>query len=222
MATKLTTNQLRDLRHDLTSLGRITYDHLADELLDHYATLTEEKMEAGLSFYEASTAAFVEMGNGLGIQTIQDTYERSTKKQVRARHAAIMKSYFCWPTVVTTLLVGTLLGNIYVNLPADSAKIMAYILAFSPSAVILAAWIPYYRKKDSSQKLVWRYISDNGSWPLNLFNSFVILNGSDTLLVPFTTHLSVAALLAGGMLFQAISLAQLTRETFYFKPSFQL
>ncbi|MBO0937966.1 hypothetical protein J2I47_15525 [Fibrella sp. HMF5335] len=217
---KLTHKQLIILNHDLYSRVNIKYDHLGEELLDHYATLTEEKMAAGQSFYEASTTAWQELGDGTGIRQIQDDYEAVTKKQVRARHVAIMKSYFRWPMVIATVLVSAILGTVYSNLPADLAKIINYLFVFLPAAVMLAAWIPYYRNKDSRQKLVWRYISNNGSWPVNMANLFLIMTDNERILVPFTTHLSVTALLAGGVLFQAICLAELTRETFYYKPVF--
>ncbi|MEZ0542610.1 hypothetical protein [Fibrella arboris] len=217
----LTNQQLADLRHDLTSLADIRYDHLADELLDHYATLTEEKMATGLSFYEASTDAFLAMGNGEGIRRIQVKYEIETKKQIKARYWRIVKSYCRWPTVVTTLLVGTLLVNLYLTLPANYLKTMTIALCLSPVFVVLSAWIPYYWQNDTRKKLVWKYISDNGAWPINTVNILINLYDFPTYTAPITCRMALILLLAIGCLRQSISLAQLTRETFYYKPIFQ-
>ena len=121
----LSTKQLADLRHDLTSLATISDDHLADELLDHYATLTEENMATGQSFHEASTAAFHAMGNGIGIQQIQERYERIARHQIRSRHIAIRQSYLMWPTVVTTLFVGASIAYLILAvLPPHFAKLL--------------------------------------------------------------------------------------------------
>ena len=42
-------------------------------------------MATGQSFHEADTAAFHAMGNGIGIQQIQERYERVTRHQIKGR-----------------------------------------------------------------------------------------------------------------------------------------
>ena len=207
------------MRHDITSLGRITYDHLADELLDHYATLTEEKMATGQSFYEASTAAFVEMGNGLGIQTIQSQYERTTQHQITVRHSEIRQSYLRWPTVVTTLLAGILLTYLLLLiLPNPIAKLLAAVLVTSPVFVLLFAYISHIKERDSRQQLVWKFIRKQVNGPLIFVN---LLNAMDERSFSPAVHACLLVALTVGSLYSTISLAQLTRETFYYKPTFQ-
>ncbi len=216
MAT-LSPKQLNDLRHDLTSLADIKYDHLREELLDHYATLTEEKMVAGQSFYEASTAAWLAMGNGKGIQQIQDDYETVTKQQIKARHKEIMRSYLRWPTVVTTLLIGILLVYILLLLPLRPAKTLAVLLTTGSTIVVISAWIPYYRQKDSRQKLVWQYISPCANWSNILMQVINVVFPDNE---PSHSHIYFLVAVSTVSLYVAVSLAQLTREHFHHKPLF--
>lgn len=50
----LTATQLSALRLGLQSLANIEHDEVLDELLDHYAMLTEQKMAEAYAFDEAS------------------------------------------------------------------------------------------------------------------------------------------------------------------------
>ena len=216
----LSTNQLADLRHDLTTLATINYEHLADELLDHYATLTEENMAIGQSFHEASTAAFLAMGNGKGIQHIQDDYEKATKKQVKERHMAILGGFVRWPTIVMTLLVGVLLLSVFYTLPPN------YIRWFVPCMVIISCFITlwvyvvYKRRRDSQHKIVIDYFGRMMRVTNLLFNGSSLLNiifddKSDLVGVSIQFGLGLVVFTL------AVALAQLTRETFYYKPAFQ-
>lgn len=215
----LTPNQLAALRTDLTTLVQLDYDHLRDELLDHYATLTEENMANGLSFYEASTTAWVAMGNGEGIQRIQTRYELVTRKQIKARHAAIMKSFLYWPTVVTTLLTATLVVYLLFILPVRPARLFTIILVCSPLFVMVATAIPYYGHRDSRKKLVWNYIVHRGNLPINVLNMLNIcsITDAEAILHPSRLNVLLVVALAGASLFLTFSLAQLMREHFTFK-----
>jgi hypothetical protein len=219
----LSTKQLAELRHDITSLADIKYDHLTDELLDHYATLTEENMATGLSFYEASTAAFLAMGNGEGIRRIQVKYEIETKRQVKKRHLAILKSFLRWPTVVTTLLVGTLFISLYVNLPTNYARGLSVFVLASPIIFVLGAYVFYCQRKNSRDKIAWEYLTEWIQLPnltlqcLNLTNSM----SDDKSFMNSLTGQGIQFCFALITLALTISLVQLTRETFYYKLNFQ-
>jgi len=104
----LTPSQLTVLRQDLHKLAQIEYDAVFAELLDHYATLTEQKMADGQSFEYASAYAWADLGSGEGMQRLQDDYVKAIRQQVAARHKAIVKSYFRWPTIVVTALMAVL------------------------------------------------------------------------------------------------------------------
>ena len=106
----LTLTQLAQLRADLQQLAQIEYDEVLAELLDHYVTLTEQKMVAGLAFADASNYAWQELGSGNGLTQIQDDWERAIKHQIKTRHIEIVKSYFRWPTIVTALLIAGVVG----------------------------------------------------------------------------------------------------------------
>lgn len=214
----LTDKQLADLRHDLTSLAHVTYAHLIDELLDHYAMLTEEKMAAGQSFYEASTDAWLAMGDGIGIQQIQSRYERMARRQIKDRHTEIRQSYLQWPTVMTTLLVGVLIAYLLlVVLPNPLVKLLTIVLVTSPVFVLLTAYVSYSRRRYSRQQLVWEFIRKQVSGPLIIVN---LLNATDERNFSPVVHACLLVILTAGSLYSTISLAQLTRETFYYKPAY--
>lgn len=217
----LSTKQLAELRHDLTSLAHISYDHLTDELLDHYAALTEENMAAGKSFHKASTAAWLAMGDDVGIQQIQERYEKVTRQQIKSRHMAIRKSYLCWPTVTTTLLVGISFAYLLLAvLPLNLAKALSVFFVLSPSFVVLAACISYFRQQDDRQRLLWQFIKnqvDVFSIFMNVLN--VIRVGDPRPIFSPAVDTALMIIITVGSLYSTVSLAQLTRETFYYKPA---
>ena len=218
----LSTKQLADLRHDLTSLATISYDHLADELLDHYAMLTEENMATGQSFHEAGTAAFHAMGNGIGIQQIQERYERVTRHQIRGRHIAIEQSYLMWPTVLRTLLVGVIMAYLILAvLPPHFAKLLPGVLVLSPAFVLLIAGVSYFWQRDSRKRLVWKFIKSQINAPTMYITLIFILSSTGDGTLSSFIRVGFAILSTVGNLFLTVSLAQLTRETFYYKPIFQ-
>lgn len=215
----LTTQQLAVLRHELTTQVLFDYDHLRDELLDHYATLTEEYIAHNLLFQAARTAAWQAMGGARGIQKIQNDYEAVTNQQIRARYKVITKRLLRWPTVVITLLTATLFSYLQFVLPPLPSKLLSFLLIISPLLVMLTAWIPYHRRGDSRQKLVWRYIVHTASWPVGLINVVNLFRVRPELSSSVFGTISWVSLLVLAVLnlFIAVSLVQLTREHFSFK-----
>lgn len=207
----LTSHQLDALCHDLNTLVKIDYAHLRNEILDHYALLTEEKMAEGYSFDDASTMAWLALGDGKGIQKIQTRYVIATRKHLQARHWAIVCSFFRWPTILTTGLVGVALTYLLLELPNRSSRWLIGGLILSPLVIILIGAFYYYWRRDSRKKLTWSYINVTGRWPivlLYLLNSFYRM-GAYTLTPLVVVGLAVLGLLS---LLLTISLAQLLRE----------
>ncbi|MEZ0609285.1 hypothetical protein ACAW74_12250 [Fibrella sp. WM1] len=207
----LTSHQLDALRHDLHTLVKIDYAHLRNEILDHYALLTDEKMAEGYSFDEASTMAWLALGDGKGIQKIQTRYVMDTQKHLEAQHWAIVCSFFKWPTVLTTGLVGAMLTCLLLELPNRSACWLIGGLILSPLIILLISAFHYYWRRDSRQKLTWSYINAMGRWPIALL---YLLNSFYRMEVYTLTPLVVVGLTVLGILslLMTISLTQLLRE----------
>lgn len=211
---KLSSTQLAQLRQDLTILAVIHYKSLMNELLDHYASLTEQKMAIGLSFEEASRWAWAEMGSGVGIQQIQTDFEDSVGK----RHRAILKSYFGWPTFITTFLIATL---VYLITPLVSAKTMSILLdsyVFIPMLVLLYG----YNRQRISQSDRWEvfrnYLVRSGkvTFYLSIYGGFLLheFTHKPTAVWLFQLHSTVGIVSCCLSLIYSFSLLQLCKENF--------
>lgn len=126
---KLTTEQLDLISKEIIE-GGIKYQDLYEELLDHYILAIEDRTGQGqtfveafgevhsefvnyklhlgyLSYYDSRKFTTVQKAN-YGLVRLQSEYEEKLNKEISKRHWKIIKSYFRWPTIVTTLSVGLL------------------------------------------------------------------------------------------------------------------
>ena len=221
----LTPSQLRYLRCDLLDLANIKYDEVMAELLDHYASLTEQKMINGMSFDQASKWSWAELGSGKGIQSIQDDYVRNIKRQIRSQHLLILKSYFRWPTIITTALIGLLVYLMVPVLPARTVLIGSFCISAVPSLFLLSGYWNGYHQSTGSQNLVWKYVERNGLIPVNLFQ--IALNFSDsigdssstTTQAFLQTHTGILVTACLFSLLYSISFVQLYRYSYTYKPA---
>ncbi|ADB42468.1 hypothetical protein [Spirosoma linguale] len=175
----LTPFQLKYLRFDLIGLGDIKYDDVVDELLDHYASLTEQKMETGLAFEEASKQAWADLGAEKGVQKIQASFVKSIEQQIKTQHLTILKSYSRWPMLVTTALVGLLVYMVVPLIPVKWLIWVTLLIGTTPYLFILLGCYYGLHKQTDTGKLVWQYLlSKCGlaiciiNLSLNLFNRF--------------------------------------------------
>lgn len=210
----LTTTQLNALRLDLQRLANIEHDEVLDELLDHYASLTEQRMATDLSFEEANKWAWAELGSGAGLQAVQDDYVLDIQRQVRNRHFDIMKSYLRWPTFITTALIGVLVYLTVPLLPTDVIKVGFWFLALMPVAITV--W-GYQKSLDhsSSGRITFQYMGRRMSGlPLNVGTVFFIFDDPKSYL---QTHATVLVLVCLLSLLYTVSFMQLFREKFTLK-----
>jgi hypothetical protein len=218
----LTPAQLDLLRLDLSGLANIEYDEVMTELLDHYASLTERKMDAGMSFDNATKWAWAELGSGEGLQQIQTDYEKSITAQVRTRHIEILKSYFRWPAFVTTALVGALM---YFAAPFITANGMFFVFSvcvLSPIGVLFYGYREHLDQQTDSRKIVWTYLRQMYSLFWNLY--YILgLSGVNPLFDVksknwlFQVHSTVGLILCMFSLLYAVSYIQLFKENFSLK-----
>lgn len=216
----LTSDQLTYLRADLQRLAGIKYDPVLAELLDHYATLTEQHMTTGLPFSDASKWAWNDLGQGEGIQQIQDDYVASVQQQIRSQHLAIVKSYFRWPAFLTTALLGMVVYLVVPLLPTNGVLYTALAMAFIPSFVVL--WLERKLKNEptSQRFLILEYMAKHNYQHVYVLinNSYLLLNvmsdnGRSLLLQAHSTFTVVVCLL---LFLYSISFVQLLNQRFDF------
>jgi hypothetical protein len=216
----LTPHQLTILRHDLRTLAHIEYEEVENELLDHYATLSEQKMAAGHDFEHASSYAWAELGAGAGLNKIQRDFEKNIRKQVSTRHLELLKNYFRWPTVVTTLLIGALM---FVITPILSGKIVIVFLWASviiPIAVLQYAYLKCKDQRTDSKKIVWESLGRRSGFVLNIVNVTFHLSVADDQskrAEHFQVHTSISAIICFLAILYTLSFIQLYRENFHYK-----
>lgn len=216
----LTSTQLNYLRHDLVALATIEYDEVMAELLDHYASLTERKIDTGMSFDDASKWAWAELNLEAGLKSIQTTYEKSVHQQLRYRHLSIMKSYFRCPTIAGIVFLSMLSYQLSPLMSPDVSAILFTIVLISPWFI---TWYAHtsWGNQNNNRKKVWRsFLLSYSSIPMLIANVLSILarlvyhinlfNYVQTHPGAMTTFFIVLTLFVAGLL-------QLTREQFDYK-----
>lgn len=219
----LTADQLNTLRCDLQALANIEYDEILDELLDHYAALTEQKMVNGLTFEDASRWAWADMGSGEGIQRLQEQFVKSLRQQIAARHKAIVKSYFRWPTLITTLLIAVLAYQAALGIPAK--WLITAIFGLGIVSFVTQLFIRNSSKgiHTAQRRIAIEYLNKTGATNLNIFQ---LLLNLPAFLTDDRTHLvrnflqsyaSAGAALSFIAILYTVSFIQLSYERFTYK-----
>lgn len=218
----LTANQLTILNTDLKNLAGIEYDDVLNELLDHYATLTEQRMATGLSFDEASKWAWAGLGSGKGIQAIQDDYVKNIQRQVRVQHLEILKSYFRWPTFVVTALVAALVYMVVPLLPENTVMASFWLIAITPTVIAMWGHLKSIDRRTSSGPITLKYMQRSSGMFLNIAQVVLMYSGGSFLdqhengsLLQLYASMSVSISLL--MTLYIVSFVQLFREKFTLK-----
>ncbi|RRB04531.1 hypothetical protein [Larkinella rosea] len=218
----LTSYQLSRLRYDLRTLAHIEYEEVENELLDHYATLTEQKMAEGHDVEHASSYAWAELGAGPGLNAIQRDFEKNIKKQVSARHLEILKSYFRWPTIVTTVLIGVLIYIVTPFISARTTLIGTYFVVLIPLGILGFSYLKSRELSSSSRKITWAHLNARAVFIVNIFQMLLGLpfQGDSSARVHFfQTNLTVVGMLECVIVVYLLSFIQLYRENFRYKTA---
>ncbi len=155
---KLTTEQLELISKEIIA-GGIKYQDLYEELLDHYILAIEDRKGQGQTFGEAFGEVHSDFvnykrplriwdhynvwhhdGSGkpeYGLGKLQAEYIESLTGEISQRHWQIMKNYFHWPTIVTTLLVGLLTFQFAYLMPRTFFIWVISACVFFPILVVL-------------------------------------------------------------------------------------
>ncbi|GAB3927289.1 hypothetical protein [Larkinella terrae] len=218
----LTPHQLAILRQDLRTLAHIEYEEVENELLDHYATLTEQKMAEGHDFEQASSYAWAELGAGAGLNAIQRDFEKNIRKQISARHLEILKSYFRWPTVVTTVLIGVLLHYITPLIPARFILTGIYFTILTPIGILYYSYLKRRGQGSDSRKIIWTHLNARVAFFVNIFHASLSISfqGEGAAKVHFfQTHATILCILECIVIVYLFSFVQVYNENFRYKTA---
>ncbi|WP_428657450.1 hypothetical protein [Runella sp.] len=165
---KLTVEQVEMISEALIQ-GGIKYQDLYEELLDHYILAIEDRMSQGKVFGDAFNEVHSEFEKyryplsfryyydfrrfktiqqrNYGLVKLQEEYKERLNKEISKRHWGIMKNYFRWPTIVTTLLVGLLTFQFAYLVPRTFFAWLMSACVFFPVLVVLPQVV----------RQIWRY-----------------------------------------------------------------
>nr|WP_293837291.1 hypothetical protein [uncultured Arsenicibacter sp.] len=138
-ATMLTTEQTALLRQHLDSLD-IHYCEAFDEFLAQYTALTESGMLTGLSFEEAHTKAYADMGGRYRLYDQQTQLEKTSREQLDRQHWEIIISFFRWPRITILILFGVVVYKATEPVPLGELHIaiMLLLAVFSVTDLFLS------------------------------------------------------------------------------------
>lgn len=164
--------QLQRIIQTLKASG-IKYQEVYEELLDHYASAIEEKIEQGQAFDEALQEVHQDFGAKKGVKHIQERYYKQIRNHYRLMQWQHFRELFQWPQTISSLLIGTLVYFI-ASLLQDTKiiKLSVFLIALLP---LLLAFIEYIRiirnspySKNSAKGNLLVHISGIGLSLLNL------------------------------------------------------
>ncbi|GAB3764504.1 hypothetical protein [Spirosoma pomorum] len=210
----LTEHQLQTLRTDLQTLANIEYNDVMTELLDHYASLTEQYMADGLPFTEASKRAWSDLGSGAGLQAIQTDFIRTTQRHLRQQHWTIVKSYFRWPILLTTVLMGILLHLVVPMIPARGILLLLFVIGAIPAFIIQFTKAPSTNGLTDTSQVLREYLRKQAVILVSLANAWlnvgaVLFDSNDTRLAFLDAHSSFFAVVLSILLLYVMSFSQL-------------
>ncbi|WP_028668996.1 hypothetical protein [Runella zeae] len=241
----LTPTQLDLISKELIQ-GGIKYQDLYEELLDHYILAIEDRQAQGQTFESAFGevhADFVnykrparvwdhygvwkDYTNGgapeFGIGKLQAEYEENLKGEISKRHWQIMKSYFRWPTLVTTLLVGLFTFQFAYLVPKQYFVWIIFTCAFVPvllllPQLILDSRLYFLKKRKFVNSLKISTITGRMFLSLSLFSLFINITNMSNILFEYNLHkqnfVTVSACLTCFYLAYSLSFYQLYSERF--------
>ncbi len=140
----ITTEQKKYVQEAIIDVSGVKYQDFYEEMNDHYLSSIESQIADGKdfeaafvavheSFFEHQYTQFDNFGGCTffyGLQAMEMEYFDKMRKSIKQRHWEIVKSYFGWPTVVTTILVAALV-YLLADFVSYNSKTISRIVLFS-------------------------------------------------------------------------------------------
>lgn len=155
-------------------VSRIKYQEVYEELLDHYASAIEAKMQEGLLFEKALEQVHQNFGGRKGVKHIEELYYKQLWNQYRTMQWQHIKELFQWPQLLTSLVIGILIYGLASLLQSTSiTKWTVFVIACIPLLLASYEYIKMLRKATNSKRTakgaILMHISSLGLLQLNLF-----------------------------------------------------
>ena len=155
MNARLSKEKLDYVRDAIIKTSRVKYQDFYEEIYDHYLTSIETQIAENKGF----EAAFVQIHGSFleyqytvkyvgthstyyGLEALEMEYFQNMQSRIGKRHWQILKSYFRWPTIITTFLVGVL-AYLFTDFIAYNPKLFPRIISIIVIIpLVIMAW--YY------------------------------------------------------------------------------
>jgi hypothetical protein len=156
----ITTEQKKYVQEAIIDVSGVKYQDFYEEMNDHYLSSIEGQMADGKNFEQAFHQIHDSFLNHsysnirksdnyemtyYGLEAIQWEYHDKLETAVRKRHWAIVKSYFRWPTVVSTLLGGVLVYRLAELMKGETKILLTAIIVsmLLPFLIIAPIYLKY-------------------------------------------------------------------------------
>lgn len=168
----LTPPQTKAILTKLKAAG-IVYDEVYIELLDHFASAIEQKMQEGMTFEQALKEVEEGFGGSRGIKQVEDRYF----SQLIKLYWQNIRQQFQWPQVAGTFCMS---GMVYaLSHLLKGSPFLVYglaTIAFIPYLMGVFSYFRYRRKATFSRKSAKGTILVRiGDYSLNLLLVFIII-----------------------------------------------
>jgi hypothetical protein len=156
----ITAEQKRYVREAIIDVSSVQFQDFYEEMNDHYLSSIEAQIAEGKDF----EAAFHQIHDSFlshsysnirksdnyemtyyGLEAMQWEYHDKMEAAVKKRHWVIVKSYFRWPTVVSTLLAAVLVYQLAELMKGEVKLLITGIIVsmFLPFLIIIPLYLKY-------------------------------------------------------------------------------
>lgn len=138
----LTPQENKAILNKLKSAG-LKYQEVYEELVDHYTSAVEKKVQEGRPFEQALQEAHQEFGGNKAVKHVQKQFYTQMFKFYRNLHWKNLRFYFKWPQALSTLFTG---GLVYALSCLLKGNILLFFMLSLVALVPFAISIFYFFK----------------------------------------------------------------------------
>lgn len=172
----LTPQQTKSILARLKASG-LKYQEVYEELVDHYTTAVEMKIQDGKSFEQALEEVHKDFGGNKGVKHIEERFNSQMFRFYRNLHLKNIGNNFRWPQTLVTLIIG---GLVYALSYLLQGNILLFyglsILALVPFALSLYYFFKLRREATYSRKTAkGNMLIGIGGYALNFLNLLIFV-----------------------------------------------
>ena len=155
----------------------IKYQEVYEELVDHYTSAIEVKVQEGTTFDQALQEVHTEFGGNKGVKHIEECYNKQLFKFYRNLHLQNLRLHFQWPQVLVTLCMGTLVYALSYLLKGNVLLFYGLsLVALTPFALSIYYFFRFRKKANYSKKTAkGNLLIAIGGYGLNFLNILIFV-----------------------------------------------